>query len=787
MIESIQHIRWRNVGEFGLSQPVRRREDWRLLSGQGRFCDDLNPPGLAHAQVVRAPVACAPIRSVDVERARQAPGVLAIYTGADLEAAGVGAIPTLVAPKPKPGTVFRPRLQPALARDCVRFAGEGVAFVVADTLEQARAAAELVVIEYQPQAAITACDAAASPGAPQLWPDVPGNIGFDWELGDPLATGAAFARAARVVKLDVVNNRVLINAMETRGAIGSYDSTVGKLTLHTGTQMPHKIRDQLATVFGLRADQLRVLVQDVGGGFGGKNSLFPEQVLVLHAARELGRPVKWIAERSEGLLSDFAGRDNVSHAELALDAGHRFLGLRVSTYANLGAYTAGRGAVSPTNMAMASNTYRLPAIHVEVKGVFTNTAPTDPYRGAGRPEILYLIERLVDVAARDLGLDRVELRRLNYIRPGDFPYATPTGLTYDACDFERIMDAALAAAQWHDFTARRAQAAQAGKLRGIGFANYVERCGGGGGLSEEAVLRFDADGGVSLFIGSMANGQGHETAYSQIVNERLGLPFERIRIVQGDTDTIATGLGTGGSWSIPMGGGAIWQAADLLLEKARLIAAERLEVADADLEFDSGSGAFRVAGTDLRLPLAEIARLALDPAWLPPGMEAGLNGAARYAPNNHTFPYGCHVCEVDLDPETGKAAIVAYTAVHDFGRVLNPLLLAGQVHGGVAQGIGQALLEQAVYDADGQLLSGSLLDYCLPRADDLPFFAFRAEQTPAPHNPFGAKGCGEAGAAGSPPALINAIIDALAPYQVRHLDMPATPEKLWRILAQAPR
>ncbi|MDP6707805.1 MAG: xanthine dehydrogenase family protein molybdopterin-binding subunit [Alphaproteobacteria bacterium] len=775
------------MGAFGVSQAVTRREDDRLLTGQGRFVDDAAPVGLAHGFILRAPVAHARIASLEVDEARAAPGVLAVVTGADLAADGIGGIPVLVAPEPKPGTAFHPHPQPALVTDRVRFVGDAVAFVVAESLAQARDAAELIAVDYETGEAATDCHDATLDGAAVVWPDAPRNLAFEWECGDAAATEAAFAKAAHAVSLRVVNNRVVLSAIETRGAVASYDGEADKFTLTTGTQMPNSIKEQLVEqVFDLRSEQVRVLVEDVGGGFGGKNSLFPDQVLCLYAARKLARPVKWIGDRSDAFISDFHGRDNVNIGELALDAEGRFLALRLTTYANLGAYIANRGVVSPLNGTLVTiNCYDIPAIYVHVLGVYTHTVPTDPYRGAGRPEVLYLVERLVDTAAHDLGLDRVELRRRNYIPADAFPYATPTGLSYDSAEFEANMDLALKEGDWAGFEARRAEARARGRLRGIGMANYIERCGGGGGLDENAILRFDADGVVTLLIGSMANGQGHETAYSQIVNECLDVPFEKIRVVQGDTDRIATGTGTGGSWSIPMGGGAVWGAADEVIAKARALAAHFLEAAEVDLSFEDGS--FRVAGTDLRIGLDEVAKAAHDPARLPPGSEPGLEGEHRFVPENHTFPYGCHIAEVEVDPETGQVALVAYLAVHDYGRALNPLLLAGQVHGGLAQGIGQALTEHTVYGADGQLLAGSFMDYGLPRADDLPAIGFTLNSTPTTRNPMGVKGCGESGAAGSPPAVMNALVDALRDYGVRHLDMPATPARVWAATRAAER
>ena len=769
------------MGKFGVSQPVKRREDVRLLTGQGSFVEDAARPGMAHGCMLRSPHAHARIARLDTAAAAAVPGVLAVLTGADIKAEGVRTIPTAHTFHAKAGTEIVEHGYPTLAQEVARYAGDGIAFVVAETTAQARDAAELIAVDYQPLAVAVGCREANKAGAPLVWPDAPGNLAFQWETGDAAATEAAFAKAAHVIALDVVNNRIVQNPMETRNALAEWDGDGGKLTLTTGTQMPHLVRDQLIEAMGLEPPSVRVVTGDVGGGFGGKNGLYPEQVLVALAARRLGRPVIWSGQRGEAFLSEAHARDNVTHGELALDGAGLILALRVKTLADLGAYVATRGTGSPIlGTVMASNTYVVPAIHVEVHGVYTNTVPTDVYRGAGRPEITYIIERLIDAAAHDLSIERAELRRRNLIPPDAFPYASPTGIAYDSCDFEDIMDTAIAETGWNDFEERRAEAARRGKLRGIGMANFVERCGGGGGLQETARLAFDEDGGVTLFSGSMSNGQGHETAFSQIVNERLGLPFEKIRVVQGDTDAVPSGTGTGGSWSIPMGGGAVCHAADRIVEKARRIAGHLLEAAEADLVF--ADGAFSVVGTDLEIGISDVARASFDAARLPPGTEPGLDEEAGFKPDNYTFPHGCHVCEVEVDAETGVVEVIAYTAVHDFGRALNPNLLAGQVHGGVVQGIGQALLEHTVYDEGGQLTSGSFMDYCMPRADDLPNFAFVHRDTPTTRNPLGIKGCGEAGAAGAPPAVINAVVDALAPRGVRHLDMPATPRRVWEVL-----
>ena len=774
------------MGRFGLSQPVPRREDPRLLRGEGRFIDDRTPAGALHAVVLRAPFAHARIAAIDPRGAQASPGVRAVYTGADLAAAGVAAIACMAAPPDTPwagireGDRFRERHQPVLAGGRVRFVGECVAFVVAETRAQALDASERIEVDYAPLPAVTAGDEA--PDGPPVWDDVPDNVSFRWEIGDEAATVAAFAAAHRIVRRRIVNNRAQLCPLEARGVVAEHDGE--RWTLTVPTQMPHGTRRQLAQVLGVPEERFRVLVHDVGGGFGGKNSLYPEHVLAAVAARDLGRPVKWIADRSEAFLGDAHGRDLVSHAELALDADHRITGLRMRNFANLGAYTASRGAIPPTLAPlMATNTYRIPAAHADVAACFTHTVPTDPYRGAGRPEGLYVVERLMDAAAREVGLDPVAFRRLNLIPPDAFPYRTPTGLFYDPCELDAVLASALERADAAGFPARRAVAEAKGLLRGLGIATYVERCGGGAGLSERADLLVDADGTVTLLIGSMSNGQGHETAYSQILSERLGLPFEKIHVVQGDTDRVASGTGTGGSWSLPMGGAAVARAVERLVETAKPIAADALEAAAADVEFRDG--AFRVAGTDLAVSFDDTAARAAAGGRVRSDGAPGLDAVAVYEPGNNTYPYGTHLCEVEVDPETGAVRIVAYTAVHDFGQVLNPLLLAGQVHGGLAQGLGQALLEHTVYDGEGQLLSASFMDYCIPRADDLPDFAFEPWITPSPGNPLDIKGCGEAGAAGSPPAAINAVLDALASAGVEDFDMPATPERVWRALRAA--
>ena len=751
---------------FAVSQPVRRREDPALLRGQGSFVDDMSPRDVLHAHFLRSPIAHGRILGIDAAAAAAVPGVRAVYTAADI---ALGGIPTLV----RPAEPFLEARQPILARDRVRYVGEPVAAVVAETPEAARDAAEAIVAEYADLPTVVDAGAALAPDAPPLHGD--GNLCFAWTLGDRAAADRAFAGAAHVITLDERNNRVVLAAMETRAALGRFSEDRFELTVTT--QMPNRMKIQLAKdVFGLPEDRFRILVRDVGGGFGGKNALYPEYALVLHAARALGRPVKWVGGRDEAFIADTHGRDNIVKGALALDAQGNFLAVRLHSVANIGAYTSNGAGVSPTNVATLANAYRTPVVDVDVRTVFTNTAPVDAYRGAGRPETIYLMERLVDVAAFDLGIDPIELRRRNHIPESAFPYASPTGLRYEHAAFDGMLDAALAAADRANYPARLAEARGRGRLRGFGICQCIERAGGGPGLGEAARLAFAEDGRLLVFVGSQDNGQAHATSYSQIVHGVLGLDFDRIEIVQGDTDLVRTGTGTGGSWSITMGGSAIHRAAGTIVEKAKRYAADRLEAAEADLVFEDGR--YRVAGTDLALDFGEAVRTALD---------AGddLETEDRFEPGNFTYPYGCHAAEVEVDPETGRVEVVAYAAVHDFGVALNPMLLAGQLHGGLAQGIGQALLEHTVYDDAGQLLSGSFTDYAIPRADDLPPFRFEIRETPSNANPLGVKGCGETGATFGAPAAMNALLDALKPLGIRHIDMPATPEAVWRAVRAA--
>jgi carbon-monoxide dehydrogenase large subunit len=772
------------MGANAFGQPLLRREDSRLLRGLGQFTADFDTAGAAHAAMVRSPHAHARILGIDTAQARAMPGVHAVLTAAELRADGLGGIPAGSDLLRFPGTpddvgyVLRPS-HPLLAGDVARFCGDSVAMVLAETPAQARDAAEAVMVDYDPLPAVTGTADAVRDGAPLVWDDAPGNVCFRWSAGNRPGMEDAFARAARVVEIELVNNRVYVGSMETRGALGAFED--GRYVLRTGSQMPHGLKEALAgSVLRVPPEQVRVLIADVGGSFGIKNALYPEQALVLWAARRLGRPVSWIGERADGLLTDYQARDNVSRGALALDAEGRFLALRVETLAAIGAYLAPKGQLSPTsNTPALAGVYRLPHIHVAVTGVFTHTAPTEVYRGAGRPEAVYLLERLVDEAARQTGIDRVELRRRNLLTPADLPYQTGLGLRYDSGDFPAMLDHGLALAAYDGFAARREDARARGKLRGIGFSHYCERVAGG--WSERAWLELGADGRFTVLVGTMSNGQGHETAYAQLVADRLGVDPEMVAVVQGDTDRVPSGHGTGGSASLGIGGAAIAFASADLVERARPIAADALEVDAGDVEFDDGR--FRVVGTDRAVGWAEVAgRLGQG------GAPMLLEGTGLFTPSGPTFPNGCHVAEVEVDPETGETVLVGYSMLHDFGRVLNPLLLEGQLQGGVAQGIGQALHEQVVHDPiSGQVLTGSLMDYTLPRAADLPPLTLATRATPSPSSPIGVKGCGEAGCAGAPPAVMNALLDALAPAGVTALDMPATPARVWEALRAARR
>jgi aerobic carbon-monoxide dehydrogenase large subunit len=768
--------------KFGIGQPVRRDEDLRLVTGQGRYTDDIVLPRMAHAFVLRSTLAHAHIKRIDTAAARRTPGVLLAATGDDLLADGLGDVPCLVPLIGRDGKPRHDTPRPALAQGKVRHVGQPLALVIAETLTAARDATEAITVDYEPVPAVTVAKDAIAAGAPQLFDHIPGNIVFDWDndTGDAKAAEAAFARAAHVVTLDLINNRLVVNSMEPRNAIADHDPTTGRSTLYTATQGVHFVRDPLAeAVLKIPKDALRVITPNVGGAFGMKAFVYPEQALVVWASRKLGRPVKWQEDRSEGFVSDNQGRDHTTHAELALDKDGRFLGLRVSILANLGAYLSPFGCFVPTRSTdLVSGLYAIGAVHINVKGVCTNTVPVCAYRGAGRPEAAYLLERLVDAAARELDMSPDAIRRINFVPPAAMPYTSTTKLVLDSGEFEKVMDLCMAAAEWSTFPKRRAQSERGGRLRGLGMATYTERCGGG--FPETASIEFKDDR-VELVMGNQEYGTGLVTSYKQLVSDQLGIDADRIDVIMGDTDRTPSGL-TGGSRAIAVAGAALYEAGRAIVGKGTELAAHLLEVSAQDIKF--ADGIFSVPGTDLRLDLLEVAKAARDPEKLPTGMEPGLDATHHRVPPAQTFPNGCHIVEVEIDPDTGAVSVERYTVVDDFGRTINPLLLEGQVHGGIVQGVGQALLEHTIYDPEsGQLLSGSFMDYAMPRAGDVPPFAFSTHNVPATSNPFGVKGAGEAGAVGAPPAVMNAIVDALqGRVGLRHMDMPATPQRVWKAL-----
>ncbi|MFO1085544.1 MAG: xanthine dehydrogenase family protein molybdopterin-binding subunit [Reyranellaceae bacterium] len=773
------------MAKFGIGQSIRRVEDPRLLTGGGRYTDDtkLEAPA-ARLYVLRSPHAHADIKRVDVSAATKAPGVLVVFTGEDVKKAGFGDVPCLVPLDNRDGTPRGDTPRPMLAQGRVRHVGDPVALVVAETLEQAKDAAELIEVDYEARPHVVGTYEAAQPGAPLVHDHIKNNIVFDWEMGDRAATEAAFAKADRVVKLQLVNNRLVVNSMEPRGAICSYDPKDDRSTLWLSCQGVSMIRPVVADlILKIGSPKLRVRTGDVGGGFGMKIFVHPEYPMVVWASRALKRTVKWIPDRQEAFQSDIQGRDHVSIAEMALDKDARFIGCRITTYAALGAYLNHFAPFIPTlaGSSMLVGLYQTPAAYVNVKGVMTNTVPTDAYRGAGRPEAAYLLERFVDHIARETGLGPDEVRARNFIKPSQIPWKTALGDTYDSGDFEIVMRKAMDKADWKGFPSRRAAAEARGKWRGIGMATYVEKCGGGG-MPETAVAKFNDDASLTLYLGNQTNGQGHETAIRQIASARLGIDAERIAIVQGDSDVTPEGM-TGGSRMVSVAGVATLGLADKIIAKGKLVAASVLEASAADIDFADGS--FKIVGTDRSMSLFDVARAAKDPKHVPAGEKPGLDDDFTRMPDADTFPNGCHICELEIDPDTGTLEIVNYCVMDDFGMALNPLLLQGQVHGGVGQGVGQALTEKTVYDKDsGQLLSGSFMDYALPRADIVPAVAFDMHNSPCTTNPLGVKGAGEAGAIGAPPAVINAIVSAIHPHTgVTHVDMPVTAASLWAMIA----
>jgi carbon-monoxide dehydrogenase large subunit len=774
------------MAKFGLSQSVRRVEDPRLLLGHGRYTDDIALPGQVHGHVLRSPHAHAKIASVDATAARGMPGVLAVLTGADLLAMGVGELPCAIPMKNADGSDRANTLHMPLATDAVRHVGDPVAFIIAETQGQARDAVEAVEVDYEVLPSVTDLAVAHEVGQPQIWPGAANNTLFDWEVGDKAKTEALFAQAAHVTRLTVVNNRVVVASMEGRACAAQYDAASGHFTLHAGTQGSWLVKNLLASsVLKVSPDLVRVVTPDVGGGFGMKLFLYAEYALCALGARAVGRPVKWASERTEAFLSDTHGRDNITLGELALDKDGKFLALRTRNVANMGAYLSTFAPFIPTGAGtkVLASVYGFEAIHARVLGMATNTVPVDAYRGAGRPESNYLVERLIDQAARDLKLDRIELRRRNMVSQSAMPYVTAMAQRYDSGDFARVMDAALAKIDWAGFPARRAEAAKRGKKRGIGLAYYLEATGGG--PTENASVKFAEDGFVDVYVGTQSTGQGHETAYAMLTSHELGIPIDKIRIRQGDSDSLPSGGGTGGARSLYSEGQAILVTAASVIEKGKQAASEMLEAAVVDIEFNPKAGQFGVVGTDRGVDILSLA--ARQRQRVAAGEDTILLDALETAKIEfHTFPNGCHVAEVEVDPETGMIAIPRYIVVDDVGHALNPLIVRGQVHGGVAQGIGQAFHERTAYDPEsGQLLSASFMDYALPRAGDLPEIEVDLIEVVCETNPLGVKGAGEAGAVGSPPAVVNALVDALADSGVQTIDMPATPEVVWKALHAA--
>ncbi len=764
------------LNKFGIGQPVPRVEDPRFITGRGRFVDDIDLPHLAHGAVVMSPHAHARIKSIDTTKAKAAEGVLAVLTGADVKADKLGGL----AP-PMPEDMGGPKgyrsLMDILAIEKVRSVGERVAFVVAETLLQAKNAAELIEIDYEPLPAVIGVEDAVKQGAPAIWEQAPNNIAFTLMMGNKDGTDAAFASAKHVVTLRLNNSRITANSIEPRAAIGQYHPDADNYTLHSTSQNPHGTRSAVAgNVLRIPETKLRVISPDVGGGFGMKHGGYPEDALVVWASRRVGgRPVKWVGTRSEALLGDSQGRDQVVTGELALDDKGKVLGLRVNALHAMGSHVFAASMVVPLfAMRLAPGVYQIPAVHCVGKAVFTNTIPMAPYRGAGRPEATYLIEQLLDRAAKVIGIDPVEIRRRNFIPAAAMPHKLQTGITYDSGDFVHVMDECLKVADWDGFKKRAANSKKHGKLRGRGIGYFLEEAAV---FNDRMVLRFDPSGMLTILAGTHSHGQGHATVYAQMVTEWLGVPFENIRFVQGDTDAVPIGRGSYGSRSMHVGGNALKKAADGIIDKAKPMAAMMMEAAAGDIEFKDG--AFRIVGTDRSMKLTDVARGFYRPAHLPAQFDVGLEASGTFAAEPPNYPNGCHVCEVEVDPETGHVTLDRYAAVDDVGKIMNHLLCEGQIHGGVAQGVGQALMEAIVFDGAGQLITGSFQDYAMPRADDFPDLVSELTEVPAKTNPLGVKGAGEAGATGAPPAVIGAILDALKPLGIEHIDMPATASRVW--------
>ncbi len=772
------------MGQFGIGQPVPREEDPYLLRGAGRYVDDVRMLDLARAVCVRSPHPHARIRAIDVEQARSAPGVLLVLTGESPEVTSLGLQVPRMPRKRRDGSPGFIAPLPHLARGTVRFIGEAVAFIVAETINQAKDAADLIEVDYEPLPAVVATAAAVEPGAPKVWNECPDNVAFFHEVGNKAAVDAAFAKADHIVKHRLVINRITANTMEPRGSLAQYDNREGRYIIRCTMQAPHRSRATYAQLLKVPETRVRVICENVGGGFGMKGGLFPEYVLTALAARLTGRPVKWVAERSEGLLSDEQARDNVTDAELALDKDGKFLAMRTRTLAGIGAYhTSDRAAGPPTsNLGSLAGTYTTPALHAEVLGVLSHTMLTGHYRGAGRPEAAYIIETMIDLAARQLGIDPVELRRRNTIPPITTPYKTGLVFTFDSGNFAKNLADGVAMADYQGFAQRRAESRKRGKLRGIGVTNTIEATAGG--MLEHAEVRFDPTGTLTLLMGTHDHGQGHATTFKQVLCDKLGIDPDKIRFRNGDTDEVLTGTGTFGSRSAACGGSAVVIAAEKVIARGKQIAAHLLETAEADLVFEGGK--FSVAGTDKSIGLLDAAKASFLPGKLPRGMEQGLFETGTYDGGVPTFPNGCHICEVEIDEATGVVELQRYVAVDDCGRVINPLLLEGQMHGGIAQGLGQALMEDMTYDADsGQVMAGSFMDYAMPRADNFCAIEMESNEVPTKTNPLGVKGGGEAGTVGALAAIMNAVNDALVQAGAAYVQMPCTPEKIWQALQEA--
>ncbi|MES2029123.1 MAG: xanthine dehydrogenase family protein molybdopterin-binding subunit [Pseudomonadota bacterium] len=765
--------------KYGVGQPVRRKEDDTLVRGKGKYTDDMNLPGQLHAWIVRSPHAHGVIRGIDTEAARAMPGVCGVWTGRDLEAANYGPFTCGLPLKNQDGTPLFQTNRHALMTDRVRYVGDPVAFVVAETVAQARDAAEAVVLDIDALPAVTDCEAATRPGAPQLYDHIPHNVALDYHYGDTAAVEAAFASAAHVTKLDIENTRVAVVSMEPRCALATYEKSGGRYVIQVPTQGVAGNRNTLAKQLNVAPDKVRILTGNVGGSFGMKNISYPEYICLLHAAKELGRPVKWLDERSSSFLSDSQGRAQDIHAELALDKDGRFLAVRLKGYGNLGAYITG---VSPSPLSLntgknLASVYKTPLLSVDIKCVLTNTTLMGAYRGAGRPEANYFMERLIDRAADEMGIDRFTLRKRNFIKPSQLPFAAASGVTYDSGDFQGVFEKALAISDHAGFAKRRKDSRKNGKLRGIAVGSYLEVTAPPSG--ELGKVTFGEDGTVTLTTGTLDYGQGHATPFAQVLSAQLGVPFDAIRLEQNDSDLVRMGNGTGGSRSITASGQAIVEASDLVIAKGKAAAAHLMEASEADIEFKAGR--FTIAGTDRSIDIMELSQRVRE-GKMPDGVPSSLDVDHTSSEVPSTFPNGCHVAEVEIDPDTGVLTIVNYAAVNDFGTIVNPMIVAGQLHGGVAQGIGQALMEKVSYDASGQPITGSFMDYAMPRAGDIPLMLVGDHPSPATTNPLGTKGCGEAGCAGSLCTIVNAVVDALSDYGVTHIDMPLTPERIWRAI-----